>query len=600
MKKIVPKTDVEPQTWRRAVNGDANSFEEVVTCYQGAVSAVAFNIVGDFSTSQDIAQDTFWAAWSSRDSLVDPSKLRSWLCGIARNIARQWRRKKISRSEAGDSALDFAQTSSEKPVDLAISQEEEAIVWRSLEKLPENYREALVLFYRQDKSIDEVAKTLDLSNAATRQRLSRGREMLKSHVSQLVEGVLDRNNPRRSFTTRVMAGIVGVGVAGQSATASATTAATGPASAAAVAFANVIASGSISGMLFGLLGGTVGAAGGLLGAWMGTWLPAHFAPTETERQLLLERARPVWNGTCLFTAFILGITIAAAFGWLNWYIFFAALAVSMLTFLIAVVLFTLRTQSLIDKLRKEISPIEDPNRSPFGRRFNPTQEAKPSNQSRPGLRYTSSIKFLGIPLIDIQVSSPENASAGIHAKSDRSKPKWETAMPHQQACRARGWIAIGDIAEGMLIAIGGRAMGTIAIGGIAIGGVALGGISVAVIPLGGLAIGLISIGGVAIGYDTIGGLALGWHSAVGGAAVAYHIAVGGAAVAHDFAVGAAAVAAETNTELAHQLTNEQTLKATLTNPWPAVILATLVAAAVALIAPLLKLARNKDGQGNEK
>lgn len=600
MKQIVPKTDVEPQTWRRAVDGDANSFEEVVTCYQGVVSAVAFNIVGDFSTSQDIAQDTFWAAWSSRDSLVDPSKLRSWLCGIARNIARQWRRKKISRSETGDSALDIAQTSLEKPVDLAISQEEEAIVWRSLEKLPENYREALVLFYRQDKSIDEVAKTLNLSNAATRQRLSRGREMLKSHVSQLVEGVLDRNNPRRSFTARVMAGIVGVGVAGQSATASATTAATGPTSAAAIAFAKFIASGSASGMLFGLLGGTVGALGGLLGAWLGTWLPAHFAPTETERQLLLERARPVWNGTCGFTAIILAITIAVAFGWLNWYMFFAALAVSMLTFMILVVLFTLRTQSLIDKLRKEISPMEDPNRSPLRQRFKPPHEAKPSNHSQRRLRYTSSLKFLGIPLIDVQVSNSENNPAIIHAKSDKLKPKWETAKPHQHVCRARGWIAIGDIAEGMLIAIGGRAIGTIAIGGIAIGFVALGGVSVAVIPLGGLALGLISIGGVAIGYDTIGGLALGWHSAVGGAAVAYHIALGGAAIAHDFAVGGAAFATEINTELAQKLTDEQTLKASLTNPWPAVILVALVTAAVALIVPLLKFARDKGGQGNEK
>ena len=55
----------------------------------------------------------------------------------------------------------------------AISREEEAILWRSLERIPKNYREPLILFYREHESVERVAQVLELSEDAVRQRLSR-------------------------------------------------------------------------------------------------------------------------------------------------------------------------------------------------------------------------------------------------------------------------------------------------------------------------------------------------------------------------------------------------------------------------------------------
>ena len=44
-----------------------------------------------------------------------------------------------------------------------MSWEEEAILWRSLEKIPDLYREPLILFYRERQSIAHVAETLELT-----------------------------------------------------------------------------------------------------------------------------------------------------------------------------------------------------------------------------------------------------------------------------------------------------------------------------------------------------------------------------------------------------------------------------------------------------
>lgn len=102
---------------------------------------------------------------------------------------------------------------------------------------------------------------------------------------------------------------------------------------------------------------------------------------------------------------------------------------------------------------------------------------------------------------------------------------------------ACGWIAVGDVAFGVLLAVGGLAVGGISIGGLALGGLALAGVSIGVFALGGLAIGV---------------------AAVGGAAVAWWAAVGGLALARDIALGGVAAASHANDTIAQELVSRQT------------------------------------------
>jgi hypothetical protein len=114
--------------------------------------------------------------------------------------------------------------------------------------------------------------------------------------------------------------------------------------------------------------------------------------------------------------------------------------------------------------------------------------------------YRSRYRWLGLPLVHLSFGN--NDATG--------RPK---------VAIARGWIAIGNVACGAFLAIGG-----VAVGGIAVGGVALGGLAMA-----GACLGLATLGGVSIGVWAIGGLAIGWSFAWGGIALAREIAVGGLA-----------------------------------------------------------------------
>lgn len=207
--------------------GNREAFGQIVSRYQSLVCALAYSATGSLSQSEDLAQETFFAAWQHLAELRDPARLRAWLCGIARNHINSFLRAQGREPSQRAESLEANQepSSSEPlPVERAISREEAEILWRSLERVPEIYREPLVLFYREHQSIEAVARDLELSEEAVRQRLSRGRKLLQEEVQAFVEGALAKTAPGTAFTVAVVgalplavtsakAAAVGVGVA---------------------------------------------------------------------------------------------------------------------------------------------------------------------------------------------------------------------------------------------------------------------------------------------------------------------------------------------------------------------------------------------------
>jgi RNA polymerase sigma factor (sigma-70 family) len=169
---------------------------------------VSYGATGDPGLSEDVAQETFIAAWRQLDRLRDTVRLRPWLCGIARNLARK-ARKRHRREELTEPDEQVAPGAS--PFDDAARGEVERVVREALAKVPDAYREVLVLYYREDQSIREVADALGMTEAAVMQRMSRGRRYLADSVEQLVERSLrSERRPRRDLVAAVLAAIVAI------------------------------------------------------------------------------------------------------------------------------------------------------------------------------------------------------------------------------------------------------------------------------------------------------------------------------------------------------------------------------------------------------
>src|SRR5271154_4320497 len=193
-----------------SLSGNRDAFGQIVARYQSLVCSLAFSATGSLGQSEDLAQETFLAAWKQLAGFREPEKLRAWLCGIARNLINNSLRKQGREpSHRAESLEEVSEAHSPEPLpaEQAISNEESAILWRSLEKIPEIYREPIVLFYREHQSIEAVAQNLELSEDAVKQRLSRGRKLLHEQILAYVEGALEKTNPGKVFTLGVLAAL---------------------------------------------------------------------------------------------------------------------------------------------------------------------------------------------------------------------------------------------------------------------------------------------------------------------------------------------------------------------------------------------------------
>lgn len=191
--------------------GDRDAFARIVEKYQGMVSAVTLNIVGDYAQSEDLAQETFLTAWTKLPELRDPEKSASWLYGIARRVALHWRERQERNPLRGAAELDErTMTGRDDPSEserLARREQSIRLIWSTVAELPETLREPLLLYYRYSKSVAEIAESMQLTEETVRQRLSRGRKRLKTGVLRQVETVLESTGPDTAFTLAVLAAI---------------------------------------------------------------------------------------------------------------------------------------------------------------------------------------------------------------------------------------------------------------------------------------------------------------------------------------------------------------------------------------------------------
>ncbi len=190
--------------------GDHDSFGRIVARYQSPICALAYSACGNVGRSEDIAQEIFIVAWRKLNSLRDPALFKAWLYGIARNLIhnafRRQARDPLADAESLQDEMEPYSNAGE-PDTQTISKEEETILWHALSGLPVVYREPMVLFYRQNESIPQVADALEISEDAVRQRLLRGRTLLNDRLMKIVQSGLRRSRPADVFALAVVASL---------------------------------------------------------------------------------------------------------------------------------------------------------------------------------------------------------------------------------------------------------------------------------------------------------------------------------------------------------------------------------------------------------
>ncbi|HET7626567.1 MAG TPA: sigma-70 family RNA polymerase sigma factor, partial [Verrucomicrobiae bacterium] len=461
-----------------ALSGDRDAFGAIVSRYQSLICSLAYSATGNLSASEDLAQETFITAWKHLRHLRETGKLRAWLCGIARNrinnTLRREGREPLRDATPLDSAHDSFSTEP-LPREQAISKEEETVLWNSLERIPQIYREPMILFYREHESIENVADALELTEDAVKQRLSRGRKLLATEVARFVEGALAKTNPGKAFTLAVMAALPAA------LTTSAKAATLGAAA------KGTVAAKTAAGI--GIFGSAIGVLVGLAAPWIQYRKFMERANTESQRA-------DVKRHFLKFFGLLLGGMVGSGL-----FMGFGGKLVAKHAIVFVCGLFLMVILFLSAAIRIAISSRK------MGHGFQ-SERAKINPSEKRDWEYRSRFKLLGLPLIHIRWTDCET--------------KWSPI---------KAWIAMGDCAVGVLFACGGLAVAPLSIGGLAIGLFSFGGVGVGLFVFGGIAFGGWIFGGLAFGWQAFGGCAIAWNAAMGGMAIARDFASGGMAQA---------------------------------------------------------------------
>src|ERR1051325_2108879 len=126
--RVAMPTDVELVS--RSLVGNSEAFGQIVARYQSLICSLAYSATGSLGQSEDLAQETFITAWKHLRHLREPSRLRAWLCGIARNRINNSLLREGRKPLRGAEPLDHLNEdpAPEPPaIDHIISKEEEAI-----------------------------------------------------------------------------------------------------------------------------------------------------------------------------------------------------------------------------------------------------------------------------------------------------------------------------------------------------------------------------------------------------------------------------------------------------------------------------------------
>lgn len=175
----------------RAQRGDTRAFEALVHLHQQRVYAHCYRMLNNAAEAEDLTAETFLRAYQHLNALRATPSIIFWLLRVANNLGVSLLRKRGTRPEV---ELDEVR---ELPSDLALPEEETLAqarrdtVRECLQQLAPPDRTAVLMFYLEERPLEEIAKVLGCGLAGAKSRVHRARHKLRELVmAALGEDVL--------------------------------------------------------------------------------------------------------------------------------------------------------------------------------------------------------------------------------------------------------------------------------------------------------------------------------------------------------------------------------------------------------------------------
>jgi len=169
----------------KSQDGDARSFELLILKYQRRIFNVIYRVVRNEDIVEDLAQETFLNAFNSIKNFKRQSSFYTWIYRVAVNISLNYLSKQKKLKVVDDavmeteSVVDRIATYDMSPEKSLRSKESTSVIFKAIDKLPDDMRIAIMLRDYEGLSYQEVSEVMNCPIGTVRSRIFRGRAILK-------------------------------------------------------------------------------------------------------------------------------------------------------------------------------------------------------------------------------------------------------------------------------------------------------------------------------------------------------------------------------------------------------------------------------------
>ena len=194
LERSVLLTDEDHQKleWLRLLrSGDHTAFAELVQKYESDVFLCCRTLGLRDHEAEDVASETFLAAYRAIARYRGQAELGTWLWSIAYRQAVNYLRKNRPPCEpvaAQDDNIQQDQTSR-----ALYENEQQELIWNAVRRLPRLWGVAVILYYRQERNIRDIAEIMRTRQNTVKTYLFRARRKLKELLPDVLGEDIDDN-----------------------------------------------------------------------------------------------------------------------------------------------------------------------------------------------------------------------------------------------------------------------------------------------------------------------------------------------------------------------------------------------------------------------
>lgn len=168
------------------LKGDRHQFDILVTRYRNQVFRFLLKFIDDPVQAEDLAQETFIAAFQNLESFQGNAKFLTWLLGIARNkVINDINRAGKRRSKMiSNQMLENHQSTEDTPLEYAEKKQRLSLLKKAIDQLEPDLKEVLVAVSMEGLSYDEVANMQDIPVGTVKSKLFRARMILRKSLNK--------------------------------------------------------------------------------------------------------------------------------------------------------------------------------------------------------------------------------------------------------------------------------------------------------------------------------------------------------------------------------------------------------------------------------